>query len=102
MVPVMPDDTDFVVVPIEDSIDLHSFQPQVVPAVVESYLLAASEKGLTEVRLVHGRGMGVQRARVHWAMMGLPPNSRMSSSNREVSDICVVLSFGPTAWHDAS
>ncbi len=49
---------------IEDSIDLHGFQPRDIPAVVESYLEAAAEKGFFEVRLIHGRGKGVQRARV--------------------------------------
>lgn len=50
-----------VVVPIEDSIDLHAFHPRDVRAVVESYLEAAVEAGFSEVRLIHGRGTGVQR-----------------------------------------
>ena len=50
-----------VVVPIESSIDLHAFRPRDVRRVVESYLEAAIEAGFTEVRLVHGRGIGVQR-----------------------------------------
>lgn len=50
-----------VVVPIESSIDLHAFQPRDVREVVESYLEAAVEAGFVEVRLVHGRGIGVQR-----------------------------------------
>ncbi len=49
---------------IEDSIDLHGFQPRDIPSVVESYLEVAAEKGFDEVRLIHGRGKGVQRARV--------------------------------------
>ena len=52
------------VVPIEDSIDLHGFAPRDVPSVVEAYLEAALEKGLDEVRLVHGKGTGFQRQRV--------------------------------------
>jgi dsDNA-specific endonuclease/ATPase MutS2 len=50
--------------PIEDSIDLHPFAPRDVPDVVDAYLEAAFEKGLREVRLIHGRGVGVQRDRV--------------------------------------
>jgi dsDNA-specific endonuclease/ATPase MutS2 len=53
-----------VVLEIEDSIDLHGFQPRDVLNVVEDYLEAAIAKGYTEVRLIHGRGKGVQRARV--------------------------------------
>jgi DNA-nicking Smr family endonuclease len=51
-------------IPIEDSLDLHSFAPRDVVAVVEEYLHAAREAGFTEVRLIHGRGTGTQRAAV--------------------------------------
>lgn len=50
-----------VVLPIEDRLDLHAFEPRDVGSVVESYLEAALEAGLDEVRLIHGRGIGVQR-----------------------------------------
>lgn len=58
------DDDEPVVVPIEDAIDLHPFAPAEIPAVVASYLEAACEAGFVEVRLIHGRGRGVQRSRV--------------------------------------
>lgn len=48
-------------VPIEDSIDLHPFRPRDVKPVVESYLEEAVAAGFREVRLIHGRGIGVQR-----------------------------------------
>jgi len=48
-------------VPIEDSIDLHAFAPRDIPSVVEEYVRAAHEAGFREVRLIHGRGKGVQR-----------------------------------------
>lgn len=68
-----PEDADGCVeVPIGDSIDLHFFQPRDVPSVVEEYLRAAREAGLTEVRLIHGRGRGVQRRRVHSLLQRLP------------------------------
>ena len=60
----MPDD-DAVRVPIEDAIDLHSFAPRDVASVVEDYLAAARDAGFIEVRLIHGRGKGVQRADIH-------------------------------------
>ena len=53
-----------VIVPIEEAIDLHSFAPRDVVAVVDDYLVAAHEAGFREVRLIHGRGKGVQRAAV--------------------------------------
>ena len=48
-------------VPIEDSIDLHTFQPREVRLVVEEYLYQSKLKGFREVRIIHGRGIGVQR-----------------------------------------
>jgi dsDNA-specific endonuclease/ATPase MutS2 len=56
---------DAVTIPIEDALDLHPFAPREIPSVVESYLQAAAEAGFREVRLIHGKGRGVQRARVH-------------------------------------
>ena len=53
---------DVVEVPVGPELDLHSFAPREIPDVVESYLEACVEKGLVEVRLIHGRGKGVQRA----------------------------------------
>ena len=51
-------------IPIEDSLDLHAFAPRDVRAVVADYLEEAHARGFTEVRLIHGRGVGVQRAAV--------------------------------------
>jgi DNA-nicking Smr family endonuclease len=48
-------------VPIEDWIDLHSFLPAEAAAVVEEYLLQARRQGFRQVRIIHGRGIGVQR-----------------------------------------
>ena len=48
-------------IPIESSLDLHTFQPRDIKSVVEEYVNAAHEAGLREVRLIHGRGRGVQR-----------------------------------------
>lgn len=48
-------------VPIEDSLDLHAFNPRDIPSVVEEYVRAAHDAGLREVRLIHGRGKGIQR-----------------------------------------
>ena len=59
----MPDDPS-VRIPIEDAIDLHAFAPRDVVSVVDEYLRAAHEAGLSDVRLIHGRGKGVQRAAV--------------------------------------
>jgi DNA-nicking Smr family endonuclease len=54
--------------PIEDSLDLHTFAPRDVVDVVQEYLRVAQEAGFREVRLIHGRGRGVQRAMVQRAL----------------------------------
>ena len=51
--------------PIEDSIDLHTFQPREIQIAVEEYLHQAIRKDFQEVRIIHGRGIGVQREIVH-------------------------------------
>jgi len=53
-----------VVLPVEEHLDLHTFAPRDVREVVGSYLEAAREAGFHEVRLIHGRGTGVQRQSV--------------------------------------
>ena len=54
--------------PIEPEIDLHAFAPRDIPSVVEEYVTAAVAAGLHEVRIVHGRGRGVQRGIVQAAL----------------------------------
>jgi len=58
--------------PIEDSIDLHPFAPAEIPSVVEAYLAEAQAAGFEEVRLIHGRGIGVQRERIR-SLLGHHP-----------------------------
>jgi dsDNA-specific endonuclease/ATPase MutS2 len=70
----MRDDTDFpdpdnpfpepVSIPITDVFDLHTFQPRDVKLVVEEYLKEAREAGFRSVRIIHGKGKGVQREMV--------------------------------------
>jgi len=55
-------------IPIEDSIDLHTFRPADIKSVVEEYVRAAHEAGLRQVRLIHGRGIGMQRGIVQAAL----------------------------------
>lgn len=52
---------DPIVLPLEDSLDLHAFQPKEIPSVVKEYLLECHSAGFPEVRLIHGKGIGVQR-----------------------------------------
>jgi DNA-nicking Smr family endonuclease len=58
--------------PIEDSIDLHAFAPRDIRSLVDEYVRAAHEAGFREVRLIHGRGKGIQRGIVQAALDAHP------------------------------
>src|SRR5450755_2962820 len=64
----MPDESenpgDPVVIPITDVFDLHSVPPRDVQGVVEAYLEEAVKSGFRAIRIIHGRGIGVQREMV--------------------------------------
>jgi dsDNA-specific endonuclease/ATPase MutS2 len=60
------------VLPIEESLDLHTFAPRDIPDVVRDYLEECVRRGFTEVRLIHGRGTGTQRAIVRSLLQGHP------------------------------
>ena len=59
-------------VPIEPEIDLHAFAPRDIPSVVEEYISAAAEAGFRDVRVIHGRGRGIQRGIVQATLDRLP------------------------------
>ncbi len=73
-------------VPIEDWIDLHTFNPRDVPGVVQEYLFQVVQRRFPIVRIVHGRGIGVQREIVHSILRKHPD----------------VLEFHDTADHGAT
>jgi DNA-nicking Smr family endonuclease len=52
-------------IPIEDSIDLHTFSPSEIPSLLEEYLRECANAGIYEVRIIHGKGKGYQRRMVH-------------------------------------
>ena len=59
-------------IPVEDALDLHPFRPEETASVVADYVEAAAARGFREVRIVHGRGSGVQRRIVRAALARSP------------------------------
>jgi dsDNA-specific endonuclease/ATPase MutS2 len=72
-------------VPLEitDVLDLHTFQPRDIPGVVSAYLDEARAKGYRVVRIIHGKGIGVQRERVHSVLRRTPPVERFAEAPPE-------------------
>ena len=65
MTPDSEFDSHAVRIPIEDWIDLHTFSPKEIPSLLEDYLWECQKKGFQEVRIIHGKGRGVQMHIVH-------------------------------------
>ncbi len=59
-------------IPITDVFDLHSVPPRDIAGVVEEYLAEAHRRGFKALRLIHGRGIGVQRERVRAILARTP------------------------------
>lgn len=58
--------------PIEGILDLHTFDPREVGDLLQHYFSLCREKGIFEVRVIHGKGSGVLRERVHSILRRLP------------------------------
>jgi DNA-nicking Smr family endonuclease len=90
----MDEDPSFIRVPIEDRLDLHPFAPRDVADVVSEYIDAAARRGFRIVRLIHGRGIGVQRAAVHRTLARHPrvlrfwdaPDAHLGATLAELAD----------------
>jgi hypothetical protein len=63
---------DEIALPIDGTLDLHTFDPREVGELVPDYLAACRERGILEVRIVHGKGGGTLRRRVHALLERLP------------------------------
>ncbi|MGB9700108.1 MAG: Smr/MutS family protein [Thermodesulfobacteriota bacterium] len=58
--------------PITDTLDLHTFRPQEIKDLLTEYISACREKGILEIRIIHGKGTGSLRRTVHVLLSKLP------------------------------
>lgn len=66
------DDDAPVPLPITGELDLHTFRPQDLGELIPAYLAACAERGLREIRIVHGKGTGTLRTTVHVLLQRSP------------------------------
>ena len=67
-----PEPSEPMALPIDGELDLHTFRPSDVKAVVTDYLEACRERGRLEVRIIHGKGIGQLRQTVHALLQKRP------------------------------
>ena len=77
---------DEIELPIEGELDLHTFRPNEVASVVDEYLTACLEKGIYEVKIIHGKGRGMLLRTVHALL------------ERHPSVLEFGLDTGPSGW----
>ena len=70
--------------PINGVLDLHTFQPQDVKDLVPGYLEACRERGVLQVRIIHGKGIGTLRETVHAILKKLPYVKSFRTAGEEV------------------
>src|SRR5947209_7529506 len=64
-------DDEIVGIPITDTLDLHPFRPNEIRDVAREYLVEAFGRGFRQVRLIHGRGIGMQRENIRKLLSSL-------------------------------
>lgn len=79
--------------PIDGVLDLHAFDPRDVEDLVVEYLRACREQGLDRVRIIHGKGRGMLRRRVHRVLDGIPSVASYHLASQDAS------SWGATIVH---
>ena len=80
------EDEQTIEIPIDGTLDLHMFSPRDAVSVAEEYIRACREKGIYELRIIHGKGKGVLRETVHAFLKKHPHVSEFH------------LDSGPSSW----
>jgi dsDNA-specific endonuclease/ATPase MutS2 len=69
---MIEDQNDIVLIPIDGTLDLHTFDPREISDLIKDYIDACLEAGIFEIRIIHGKGKGILRDRVHSILKKIP------------------------------
>ncbi len=72
-----------IALPIDGTLDLHTFSPREIKTLVPDYLAACRERGILQVRIVHGKGTGALRQTVHALLSKLPEVAAFSTATED-------------------
>ncbi len=70
-------------IPIEDVLDLHTFRPRDIPDLLNEYFAECIKEGIFSVRVIHGKGKGIQKRQVHQILDKHPLVRRYSDAPPE-------------------
>ncbi len=90
--------------PIDGVLDLHTFRPQDVKEVLPEYLVECRKRGLLEVRVIHGKGLGQMRRTVHVLLARQPEVASFAPASEAFGGwgaTIVHLRPGPDSSHDS-
>jgi DNA-nicking Smr family endonuclease len=89
-----------VAIPVTGELDLHTFRPEEVPQLLNDYFAECRRRGITRVRVVHGKGTGALRCQVHARLHQLPSVAGFQQGNETSggwgATIVTLLPLGPT------
>jgi dsDNA-specific endonuclease/ATPase MutS2 len=94
------DEQDAIELPIDGTLDLHAFHPRDVKTLVPDYLSACRERGIYQVRIIHGKGTGSLRETVHAVLKRLPEVSSYTLAGGEAGGWgATIVSLRPLERH---
>lgn len=75
--------TGLIEIPIDGTLDLHAFRPPEVKELVRDYVRACLDRGILELRIIHGKGTGALRETVHGVLREIPEVSSFRLAGHE-------------------